>query len=354
MNFHFDPAKILFRALYQYYLEIALFIVLIFLLVRDEISEGRASFHRGFDSLDAKILFRVNIIPILFPSYIIYRSNLFIFLEIFRRVKARIRSARDRRERRGGRVGGRVGGRERDKVYRPTNDTDFAPTKISRSGGIRYHERSSYAPLFFFSVCGALVSRGFKRKTLRLFDARFPLPFFPVPGLITRVRQKYTRRRRKGFGGEFSARSSRFDVYLGSRNTSVYLRYNSFFTIFRQVFKSRIYDLHLARNLFIRRYNKESMSSLKYADRVMMFVRDSTMFYRSIKLQILFVDFATNTATEHENFAFSFLFFLEKNSAFFLCDSEDFVEIQSAASSLPSPDSRLRKGGEGEPDFREA
>lgn len=174
----------------------------------------------------------------------------------------------------GGRVGGRVGGRERDKVYRPTNDTDFAPTKISRSGGIRYHERSSYAPLFFFSVCGALVSRGFKRKTLRLFDARFPLPFFPVPGLITRVRQKYTRRRRKGFGGEFSARSSRFDVYLGSRNTSVYLRYNSFFTIFRQVFKSRIYDLHLARNPFIRRYNKESMSSLKYADRVMMFVRD--------------------------------------------------------------------------------
>lgn len=115
-------------------------------------------------------------------------------------------------------MGGRVGGRERDKVYRPTNDTDFAPTKISRSGGIRYHERSSYAPLFFFSVCGALVSRGFKRKTLRLFDARFPLPFFPVPGLITRVRQKYTRRRRKGFGGEFSARSSRFDVYLGSRN----------------------------------------------------------------------------------------------------------------------------------------
>lgn len=171
-------------------------------------------------------------------------------------------------------MGGRVGGRERDKVYRPTNDTDFAPTKISRSGGIRYHERSSYAPLFFFSVCGALVSRGFKRKTLRLFDARFPLPFFPVPGLITRVRQKYTRRRRKGFGGEFSARSSRFDVYLGSRNTSVYLRYNSFFTIFRQVFKSRIYDLHLARNLFIRRYNKESMSSLKYVDRVMMFVRD--------------------------------------------------------------------------------
>lgn len=78
------------------------------------------------------------------------------------------------------------------------------------------------------------------------------------------------------------------------------------------------------------------------------------MFYRSIKLQILFVDFATNTATEHENFAFSFLFFLEKNSAFFLCDSEDFVEIQSAPSSLPSPDSRLRKGGEGEPDFREA
>lgn len=56
----------------------------------------------------------------------------------------------------------------------------------------------------------------------------------------------------------------------------------------------------------------------------------------------------------NENFAFSFLFFLEKNSAFFLCDSEDFVEIQSAASSLPSPDSRLRKGGEGEPDFREA
>lgn len=98
MNFHLDLAKILFRALYQYYLEIALFIVLIFLLVRDEISEGRASFHRGFDSLDAKILFRVNIIPILFPSYIIYRSNLFIFLEIFRRVKARIRSARDRRE----------------------------------------------------------------------------------------------------------------------------------------------------------------------------------------------------------------------------------------------------------------
>lgn len=76
------------------------------------------------------------------------------------------------------------------------------------------------------------------------------------------------------------------------------------------------------------------------------------MFYRSIKLQILFIDFATNTATKIS--LFFFLFFLEKNSAFFLCDSEDFVEIQSAASSLPSPDSRLRKGGEGEPDFREA
>lgn len=94
------PRKFSFELYTNIISKLQLFIVLIFLhlLVRDEISEGRASFHRGFDSLDAKILFRVNIIPILFPSYIIYRSNLFIFLEIFRRVKARIRSARDRRE----------------------------------------------------------------------------------------------------------------------------------------------------------------------------------------------------------------------------------------------------------------
>lgn len=76
------------------------------------------------------------------------------------------------------------------------------------------------------------------------------------------------------------------------------------------------------------------------------------MFYRSIKLQILFVDFATNTATKIS--LFLFFFSLKRTRLFFLCDSEDFVEIQSAASSLPSPDSRLRKGGEGEPDFREA
>lgn len=35
---------------------------------------------------------------------------------------------------------GRAGAGRRDKVYRPTNDTDFAPTKISRSRGIRYRE----------------------------------------------------------------------------------------------------------------------------------------------------------------------------------------------------------------------
>lgn len=103
------PRKFSFELYTNIISKLQLFIVLIFLhlLVRDEISEGRASFHRGFDSLDAKILFRVNIIPILFPSYIIYRSNLFIFLEIFRRVKARIRSARDRRK--SGRKSGRKG-----------------------------------------------------------------------------------------------------------------------------------------------------------------------------------------------------------------------------------------------------
>lgn len=220
-------------------------------------------------------------------------------------------------------IEGREGEEEWEEEWEEGRGTKFIVRQTTRTSRRRKYPgaeefvttSSSYAPLFFFSVCGALVSRGFKRKTLRLFDARFPLPFFPVPGLITRVRQKYTRRRRKGFGGEFSARSSRFDVYLGSRNTSVYLRYNSFFTIFRQVFKSGIYDLHLARNLFIRRYNKESMSSLKYADRVMMFVRDWTMFYRSIKLQILFVDFATNTATKISLFLF---FFPWKELGFFL------------------------------------
>lgn len=84
------------------------------------------------------------------------------------------------------------------------------------------------------------------------------------------------------------------------------------------------------------------MSSLKYADRVMMFVRDCTiMFYRS-KLQMLFIDLATNTKV-------SLFFFLQKNWAFFLYDSEDFVEIQSVSS--PSPGSRLRKGSRGRARF---
>lgn len=53
------------------------------------------------------------------------------------------------------------------------------------------------------------------------------------------------------------------------------------------------------------------MFSLKYADRVMMFVRDCTiMFYRS-KLQILFIDLATNTKV-------SLFFFPSKELGFFL------------------------------------
>lgn len=58
---------------------------------------------------------------------------------------------------------------------------------------------------------------------------------------------------------------------------------------------------------------------------------------------------------EHGNESFIFFFSpFQKNSVFFLCDSEDFVKIQGVASSSPSLDSRLRKGGEGEPDFTEA
>lgn len=56
------------------------------------------------------------------------------------------------------------------------------------------------------------------------------------------------------------------------------------------------------------------MSSLKYADRVMMFVRDCTiMFYRS-KLQMLFIDLATNTKVS----LFFFPFFPPKELGFFL------------------------------------
>ena len=66
-------------------------------------------------------------------------------------VKARIRPARGRRGRRSGRES-----RRRDKVYRPTNDTDFAPTKISPSGGIRYRGallvRSSFLLLCVWRV----------------------------------------------------------------------------------------------------------------------------------------------------------------------------------------------------------
>lgn len=159
-----------------------LFIVLIFLhlLVRDEISEGRASFHRGFDSLDAKILFRVNIIPILFPSYIIYRSNLFIFLEIFRRVKARIRSARDRRE----------GEEEWEEEWEEGRGTKFIVRQTTRTSRRRKYPGAeefvtTSAPrmlLFSSSLC---VARWFRavlseRPSASLMHA---FRFFPGPGV---------------------------------------------------------------------------------------------------------------------------------------------------------------------------
>lgn len=84
-------------------------------------------------------------------------------------------------------MGGRVGGGTKFIVRQTTRTS--RRRKYPRAEEFVTEERSSYAPLFSFSVCGASVSRGFKRKTLRLFDARFPLTFFPpVPGLITRVR----------------------------------------------------------------------------------------------------------------------------------------------------------------------
>lgn len=69
------------------------------------------------------------------------------------------------------------------------------------------------------------------------------------------------------------------------------------------------------------------------------------------KLQTLFTDSQRTRKTK-----VSFYLFSRKEFGFFLMRKvlEDFVEIQSAASSSSRKVSRLRKGGEGEPDFTEA
>lgn len=85
------------------------------------------------------------------------------------------------------------------------------------------------------------------------------------------------------------------------------------------------------------------MSSLKYAE--------IDVCTRWVKLQTLFTDSQRTRKTK-----VSFYLFSRKEFGFFLMRkiSEDFVEIQSAASSSSRKVSRLRKGGEGEPDFTEA
>lgn len=83
------------------------------------------------------------------------------------------------------------------------------------------------------------------------------------------------------------------------------------------------------------------MSSLKYAEIDASCTRWIVSWKRYSQIR-----------NERESFI---LFIFPKRIRFFLMRKEDFVEIQSAASSSRKvSDSRLRKGGEGEPDFTEA